>query len=129
MKEKAPLDPGLEKLTSAPAYRRRFEDIYASMLDACGNGAKKTRIMYGSMLNFRQLNRYLRVLLDKGFVKSEREGHYFVTTSKGSYYLEGYARMVASQRAMYALHTELLSMLSSPLGPAQGGLKIKVAGG
>ena len=51
-------------------YRSRI-GIIAMILDSIGSGSKKTRIMYGAHLSYKQTNEYLAVLLERGLIKSE----------------------------------------------------------
>jgi len=95
------------------AVRRGFEEIIASIIAACGEGQRKTKIMYSSMLNYRQLNRYLEILATKGFVTKDKENRFYVATSRGMRYLKEYEDMVKNSRQMSALRRELSSMLAS----------------
>jgi len=62
-------------------------------------GAKKTQIMYGCNLSFRQLQTYLGFLLDRGLlskVSAKEKGtdpRFFKTTSKGQNLLRAYDRL------------------------------------
>lgn len=58
----------------------------------------KTHIMYGANLSFRQLDRYLELLFDRGLLRALEESHskakkLFVTTEKGVSFLEAYRRL------------------------------------
>lgn len=68
-------------------YRRRFE-IIADILDATGDGAKKTRIMYGANLSHSLLEKYLVEMIDIGFLRTNKEG--YEVTEKGQIFLEKY---------------------------------------
>jgi predicted transcriptional regulator len=60
--------------------------IIADILDAVGEGAKKTRIMYFANLSYKLLGKYLKKAIDAGLVSSD-EDHYEVT-EKGRTFLE-----------------------------------------
>jgi predicted transcriptional regulator len=90
--------------------RRGFEEIVASIIAACKTGERKTKIMYNSMLNVRQLNRYLEFLAEKGFVRNE-DGRFYVATVRGIDYLKEYEGMVKNRMAVTALHREVTAML------------------
>ena len=74
-------------------------DIVADVLRETVGGAKKTQIMYGCNLSFRQLQTYLSLLLDRGLLRkvSEKEKgrdpRFFKTTSKGKNLLRAYDRL------------------------------------
>ena len=61
--------------------RGRF-DIVGSILRICKNGAKKTEIVYGANLNFKNAEVYLKWLNDREMIK--KEGRFFNITTKGS---------------------------------------------
>jgi len=68
--------------------RRNNLDICADILRVARIGAKKTRIVYRANLNFNIVKSYLQELKEKGLLK--QEDGLFITTSKGSQYLEQY---------------------------------------
>jgi len=76
--------------------RKRSDiDIMANILSAAKKGAKKTRIMYGCNLSHNQLQVYLQILCEMGFLAShsKKEGakpNCFKTTSKGFEFLDAY---------------------------------------
>ena len=76
--------------------RKRSDiDIMANILSVANKGTKKTRIMYRCNLSHSQLQVYLRILRDMGFLAfhSKKEGaklNYFKTTSKGLKFLDAY---------------------------------------
>jgi len=67
--------------------RRSFLEIVAEILQVAKNGAKKTRIMYSSNLNYALTGEYLTYLLGAGFLS---EGSSFHTTEKGLQFLQVY---------------------------------------
>jgi predicted transcriptional regulator len=66
-------------------YRKRLE-IIADILDAVGDGAKKTRVMYFANLSYKLLGKYLKKTMDAGLVSFDN-GQYEVT-EKGQIFLE-----------------------------------------
>ena len=74
-------------------------DIVADVLRETVGGAKKTQIMYGCNLSFRQLQIYLSLLLERGLLRkvSEeekgRDPRFFKATSKGKNLLRAYDRL------------------------------------
>lgn len=73
--------------------RRNDLDICADILRVARDGAKKTHLVYRANLNFKVVKRYLRRLMDTGFLESEN-GRYF-TTEDGVRFLERYREFVA----------------------------------
>ena len=73
-------------------------DIMATVLEIAKSPESKTHVMYRANLSFRQLERYLELLLEKGFLKVSEASHsraakLFVTTDKGLSFLEAYHRL------------------------------------
>jgi len=68
----------------------------ASILHVARSADSKTHIMYKANLSYRQLDRYLDLLLDKGLLKvAAVESHskatkFFGTTDKGVSFLKAY---------------------------------------
>jgi len=50
--------------------RRDRHDIVAEMLDHARGGKIKTHIMYKAKLSYSQINEYLNLLVEKGFVEN-----------------------------------------------------------
>ena len=80
----------------ASAHRRDRHEILAEILEAARGGAIKTHIMYKARLSYQQLNDYLPLLLEKGFlenpmIKRNRKTTYVWRTSeKGTRFLENF---------------------------------------
>jgi len=73
--------------------RRNDLDICADILKVSKAGAKKTHIVYRANLNFKIVKKYLSRLIDNGFLLDGSENGTFVTTERGSDFLEQYARL------------------------------------
>ncbi len=73
--------------------RRNDLDICADILKVSRAGAKKTHIVYRANLNFKIVKKYLSRLIDNGFLLDGSENGIFVTTERGSDFLEQYARL------------------------------------
>lgn len=69
--------------------RNRIE-IGASILQVASEGARKTRIMYGANLSYRQLKRYLQLLTARGLLAREGLTAGYKTTGRGITYLKQY---------------------------------------
>jgi predicted transcriptional regulator len=52
--------------------KRSRHKIVSEILDICMNGASKTRIVYQANLNFRTVNPYIDILIEKNLIKVER---------------------------------------------------------
>lgn len=63
--------------------RRGFLEIVECILTGCKTGAKKTKLMYAANLNWVQLNRYLRFLTDRGFIRHLVNRNEYFLTEKG----------------------------------------------
>ena len=74
--------------------RRDRHEIVAEILQTAVNGKIKTHIMYRAKLSYSQINEYLPLLIDKGFLENARvmrgRQHTIVyrTTSKGRLFIE-----------------------------------------
>jgi predicted transcriptional regulator len=66
--------------------RDRLE-IIGSILSICKNGAKKTEIVYGSNLNFKNGGAFLQVLIDRELITKEER--FYRTTPNGAKLLSG----------------------------------------
>ena len=73
--------------------RRNDLDICADILKVSKAGAKKTHIVYRANLNFKIVKKYLSRLIDNGFLMDRSDNGVFVTTDRGSDFLEQYARL------------------------------------
>jgi len=78
------------------AHRRDRHEILAEILEATRGGVIKTHIMYKAKLSYDQLNCYLILLLQKGFVENltmqrkSRTTLVWRTTEKGMRFLEDF---------------------------------------
>ena len=84
--------------------KRSDVDIIASILGEVHKGAKKTRIMYRCNLSHRQLQAYLKFLLDINLLMSiseERENktNFYQATTKGRNFLDAYCKLRELMRA------------------------------
>ena len=66
-------------------------DIIVDILSVAEEKAKKTQIVYKADLNFRMVEKYLPLLLDKGLI--ENMGREYKTTKKGGGFLTDYQKM------------------------------------
>ncbi len=90
-----------ERLSPIRLVQMRSQmDIMASILNEAVKGAKKTRIMYRCNLSYRQLQRYLKLLLGMELLRSvsKKESgktYYFKTSAKGRAFLDAYRKLKA----------------------------------
>ena len=68
-------------------------DICADILKVSKAGAKKTHIVYRANLNFKIVKKYLNRLIENDFLNHGSDNSIYVTTGKGSEFLEQYARL------------------------------------
>ena len=84
--------------------KRSDVDIIASILEEARKGAKKTRFMYKSNLSHRQLQVYLKLLLDMKLLmsiseKRESKTNFYQATTKGRNFLNAYCKLKELMRA------------------------------
>ena len=73
-------------------------DIMASVLSVAKSPKSRTHIMYGANLSFRQLKRYMELLLEKGLLcvsenTNSKAKNLYVITDIGLSFLESYHRL------------------------------------
>jgi len=77
-------------------HRSRI-DIIAEILRVSVGGSRKTHIMYGCNLSYRQIQAYLDFLVDRGFLRAAPEAgsetKLFETTAKGQAFLQAYKNL------------------------------------
>ncbi|UCE16193.1 MAG: hypothetical protein JSV12_00825 [Candidatus Bathyarchaeota archaeon] len=89
------------RLSSTRLIQMRSQiDIMASILNEAVEGAKKTRIMYRCNLSYKQLQRYLKLLLGIELLRSiskkgSNKTDYFKTSAKGRAFLDAYLKLEA----------------------------------
>lgn len=88
--------------------RRDSGEITYAILKAALGGQKKTRIMYQSSLNLKQLNQYIEELVLNELLGYQPAGRYYQTTERG----RAYARMFEN----YKETRDLLSEQEKALG-------------
>jgi predicted transcriptional regulator len=69
---------------------RDRNDIIALILQACTEPSTATRIMYSTLLNFRQVKYYARYLVGIELLEHRSLEHKYAITNKGRRYLELY---------------------------------------
>ena len=88
------------KFTTSLGQMRTQIDIMASILNEAVEGTRKTRIMYGCNLSYRQLQSYLKLLLGMKLLMAVSEQKsskttFFETTEKGQDFLLAYRNLKA----------------------------------
>ncbi len=76
--------------------RRSRLDIVIDILEVAKEGVNKTAIVYRTNLNFLLTDKYLALLIEKGFM--EKKGEKYATTDSGKAFL-GKAKEISSQLA------------------------------
>jgi len=92
------------EVTLSSSRKRSDVDIIASILGEAREGAKKTRIMYRCNLSHRQLQVYLKFLLDMNLLMSiseegESKTNFYQATTKGRRFLDAYYKLKELMRA------------------------------
>jgi predicted transcriptional regulator len=75
-----------DKNVNAHAQRRSRMDIISGILEFAKNGEKKTRIMYRATLSYKQMQRYLPLLISGGLLEEvEKPNRHTIykTTKRG----------------------------------------------
>jgi predicted transcriptional regulator len=72
--------------------KRNKQQIFSEILEICRNGANKTRIVYQANLNFRTVNPYLKILIERHLINID-QGEY-QTTQDGMNLLESINRVI-----------------------------------
>lgn len=72
--------------------RRSNLDVTVNILEAAQGGANKTRIVYGSNLNFEIVKGYINTLVNNGFL--ENDGKRYSTTERGIKFVEEYRELM-----------------------------------
>ena len=78
--------------------RRNNLDISAEILQVAQTGAKKTQIVYKANLNFLLVKKYLKNLIEKGFVNKNDTRYY--TTENGRDFLIRYQEFSSMTRSL-----------------------------
>lgn len=73
--------------------KRSIMDIIAAILSEAQKGAKKTRIMYKCNLSYKQLQVYLKLVLNMNFL--ELRSDLYQTSHKGYEFLDSYNTLKA----------------------------------
>ncbi len=96
--------------------KRNKVEISAQVLKMAKDGAKKTRIMRGASLSFDQLERYMKLLLNRGLLaKDPTDPGIYSTTNGGRKYLREFGRYETSRLILL----EKTQMLRRYLGLGQ----------
>lgn len=85
--------------------KRSNLDICVDILYVAKGGVNKTKIVYQANLNFKIVKKYLKRLIDGGLL--EKTGKLFVTTQKGTRFIEQYRNLVS-------MHTNAGLMTKKP---------------
>lgn len=85
--------------------------ITAEILDACKDGARRTRVLYGANLSFSQMNRYMMLLEGRKLVRYDGESRAYKTTQQGLSFLADYAELKAASQKYSDSKKKLLDML------------------
>lgn len=72
-------------------------DIMACILSKAMDGARKTHVMYGCNLSYRQFKVYLDLLTESGLLSLRKESNVeiLVTTDEGHVFLKDYGNLKA----------------------------------
>ena len=77
------------RLKKTENKNRTSLEIVKDMLSVATESSRKTRILYDAHLNYRLLEKYLKILLENGLLKPVDDSCYLVT-GKGTDFLQNY---------------------------------------
>jgi predicted transcriptional regulator len=72
--------------------RRDRSDVYHDLLETAIKPCRKTRLVYGSNLNFEIIKRYIIELTQAEML--EQEGDFYKTTEKGCKYIDSHKALI-----------------------------------
>ena len=100
--------------------RRDAVEIKYAILKAATGGQKKTRIMYQSSLNMKQLNLHLDELAHNELISYQSVGRYFTTTESGRAFAKMFENYLETRDLLSeqekALERFLTARAKKPLG-------------
>ena len=78
------------KMEKSGSQKRSYLQVVRDILDFCQKPTRKTHIMYGCNLSYAQLQRYLGLLVDAGFLRTteDNDGRMYSLTRSGKEYVE-----------------------------------------
>jgi len=74
--------------------QRNHLEIMAEILSLCKKPQTKTRVMYGTNLSYKMLQKYLSQLQSRGHLEVHHSLPKYVTTRKGLKFLEKWAELI-----------------------------------
>jgi predicted transcriptional regulator len=90
--------------------RRNPSEITYSILQSAADGQRKTRVMYQSSLNLKQLNLYIKELEDGQLLSYQPDGKLYQATPKGRAYARAFEH-IRETRGLLRMQEEALSEL------------------
>ena len=106
----------------SPVYHRRTpEEIIATVIRSTTDGPKKTRILCRSSLNHKQVNRYLKLLIDLGLVIHQSDTNTYRATDKGLTYLRTFEKVSEVRVSMSEQERVLQGLLVTHRGVSSRG--------
>lgn len=75
-------------MMTEPNRKRNDVEISAEILKVARNGARKSHLVYRTNLNFKLIDKYLKLLNRNELIKGPSENKTFKTTEKGLKYLD-----------------------------------------
>lgn len=77
-----------------PMVNRSRVDIVAAILKAAQNEALKTQVMYSARISFRQLDEYLKFLLEHEMIRQLPDQGRYKITDAGKLFIDSYDTML-----------------------------------
>jgi predicted transcriptional regulator len=94
-----------------PRQRRSPELIVSEIIRAALPGVRKTRLMYASSLNVKQLNKYLEAMLEADLLSYDPSNNTYLATERAVAYLKTLADFYKTEEKLERKWTELRGLL------------------
>lgn len=98
---------------ASPRQRRSPELIVSEIIRAALSGVRKTRLMYASSLNVKQLNKYLEAMLEADLLSYDSSNNTYLATERAVAYLKTLADVRKTEAKLERKRTELRGLFRS----------------
>ena len=96
-----------------PRARRSSELIVSEIIRASMSAVRKTKLMYASSLNVKQLNKYLESMIQANLLSHDPYTNTYVATERARAYLQTLADLQRAEARLEKKKTELSSLLQA----------------
>jgi predicted transcriptional regulator len=96
-----------------PRSRRSSELIVSEIIRAAISEVRKTKLMYASSLNVKQLNKYLETMIGANLLSHDPSTNTYVATERARAYLQTLADLQRAQARLEKKRSELNGLLQA----------------